>query len=86
MWNLFINFGQLYSQVTHKKKSWTHEIPTRRNFVPTKYLLGNTFGKRTRTRKIFGPTKYLRENIPDPQRYDGTMTRDPRNLTYSYKT
>ena len=24
-------------QSTHEKKNWTHEIPTRKNFEPTKY-------------------------------------------------
>ena len=39
------------------RKFWTHEIPTRKNFRPTKYP----------QEKNFEPTKYPRENILDPR-------------------
>ena len=29
--------GSLNYEIIHEKKNWTHEIPTRRNFGPTKY-------------------------------------------------
>ena len=69
-------------EFSHEKIFWAHEIPTRKNFGPTKYPRekiwtdeGNTHEKKFRTRKIptrlsFGPTKY-------PQRQDGTISLDP---------
>ena len=48
-------------QNVHVKKLWTHKIPIKKNFGPTKPA-----------RKIFEPTKYTREKILDPRRYDGT--------------
>ena len=67
-------------EISHERKSWTHEIPTRKCFRPTKYPLENILDPRNNHEKIFwtheipmgknfGPTKYLRK-------HDGT--RDPR--------
>ena len=65
-------------EITHKRKSWTHKIPTRKNFGPTKYPREkiwdprNTHEKKFETheiptRKYFGPTKYPRQKILDPR-------------------
>ena len=79
----------MYSQVTQ-------EVSSRKKFGPTKYLHEKILDTRithekkswtheTSRRKNFGPTKYPREKISDPQRHDGPVARDPRNLAHSSK-
>ena len=64
-------------KIAHKRKFWTHKIPTRKNLGPTKYpqetILEpqNTQEKNFETheipmRKNVGPTIYPRKNILDP--------------------
>ena len=74
---------------SHEKKIWTHEIPTKNNFRPTKYPGEEIWNPRNTcekkhwtheisTRKNYGTTKAWW--------YDGTrptMARDPRNLAHS---
>ena len=62
----------LVPQNIHEKKFWTHKIPTRQNFEPTKYQPDKILEPRNTTRKKFGPTKY-------PRRYNGTIALDPQN-------
>ena len=75
-------------EFSHEKIFWAHEIPTRKNFGPTKYPRekiwtdeGNTHEKKFRTRKIptrlsFGPTKYPLEKILNPRNtHKGKMVR-----------
>ena len=68
-------------------KSWSHKIPTRKNFgqrnTHQKILCTNEI----LTRKKLRPTKYPREKFSDLRRDEGTMAldpRDPRNLAHSY--
>ena len=79
-------------QNTHDEKCWTHELTTRKNFEPKKYLEektqdpGNTHEKvfwthGIPTRKNFKPTKARWHRGTRPTR--PTMTQDPRNLAHS---
>ena len=71
---------------THEKKSWTNEIPTRKNFGPTKYPREKIWDPRNTHDKNSRPTKYPQENILDPrntheenfQTNEGRMARDTR--------
>ena len=63
----------LYPRNYPQEKYWTYEIPTRKNFGPTKYP----------REKIFEPTKYPREKISDSRNtheknfwtHEGTVVR-----------
>ena len=52
-------------EINHKKKKWTHEILTRKNFGPTKYSRKKFWTHKVHIRKNFGPTKYPREKNSD---------------------
>ena len=73
-------------QNTHEKKFGTHEIPTRRNWGPTKYPREkiedpqNTHWKKLMTHKL--PMKAQWYDVTRPTR--PTMARDPLNLANSY--
>ena len=78
-------------QNTHEKKSWTHKIPTRKNFEPMKYPHDNKFWiHNIPTRKSLGPSKCPREKIWDPRNtheekfrtYEEAVAREPRNLAH----
>ena len=63
-------------EITNERKFWTHEIPSRKNFGPTKYPRENF-----RTHEI--PTKegwHDGTTLTRP-----TMARDPRNLANSFR-
>ena len=75
-----------------REKVWTHEIPTRKNFRPTKYPWEkmwdprNTHEKKFSTHKIptrknYGLTKAQWHDSTRPAR--PTMARDPRSLAHS---
>ena len=81
---------------TPEKTIWTHKIPTRRNFSPTKYSRKKNFGPTKYTREIiFDPRtnhkkKFRTHEIPTKARWHDhtrstrpTMAHDPLNLAYS---
>ena len=59
-------------EITHERKFWTHEIPTRKNLGPTKYPKEKIWDSPNTHGKKFRPTKY-------PRRHDYTMTLEPRD-------
>ena len=71
-------------QNTNDKEFWTHEIPTRKIFAPTKYPRKKNWTYEKSMRKNFRPTKY-------PRRHDGTrptrptIARDALNLAHSLR-
>ena len=85
---------------TLAKKSWTHEIPTkkietcqiptRKNLGHTKYPREKMWGSRNTHKKIFWTHKIPTRKIFGPtkaQCHDGTrpaIARDPRNLAHSF--
>ena len=48
-------------------------------FLFTKLRREKNWAHEIPTKKCFRPLKYQREKITDPRKYDGTMTRDPRD-------
>ena len=46
------------NKITHEKKFWTHEIPTRKNLGPTNYPRKKVWDPRNTHEKKLGPTKY----------------------------
>ena len=75
---------------TYKKKCWTHQIPTSKNFKPTKYhektFWNHDIPTRKKiwtykipTRKNFGPTKYPWGKIFEPKKYPREKFFNPRN-------
>ena len=54
-------------EIPTRKKIWTHEIRTRKNFGPIKYPREKNLGARNTMRKKFQPTKYPREKILNPR-------------------
>ena len=40
-------------EITHERKFWTHEIPTRKNLGPAKYPRGKTLDPRNTHEKKF---------------------------------
>ena len=81
-------------EITHERKFWTHEIPTRKNLGPAKYPRGKTLDPRnTHEKKICDPLNthqkiFWTHEIPmrkifGPTKYalthDGTMALDPRD-------
>ena len=61
------NHKSLDLRITHEKKSYTHEILTRKKLGPTKYPRENILDPRNTHEKNF-------------QTHEGTMARDPRDL------
>ena len=59
-------------EVTHEKKSWTHEIPTKKNWDPRNTQEKVFWAHEITTSKNFGLTKY-------PRRHDGAMALNPRD-------
>ena len=56
-------------EITYERKFLTREIPTRKNFGPTKYPQEKSWTREIPTKKNFGPTKYPREKNLDPTKY-----------------
>ena len=71
-----------YPENTHKKKSWTHKIPTRRNIGPKKYprqkivypqntnqhkFWAHEWAHEIPRRRSFKPTKHPQEKALDPR-------------------
>ena len=86
----------LYSRATHTKKFWTHELPKRKIFGPTKHPPEKISDPRITHEKIFRvheitrrknlePTKYSRVKISNPLKNNGTMARDPRDTLLFYE-
>ena len=64
-----------------REKIWTHEIPTKKSFRPTKYPREKIWIHEIPKKKNYGPTKARWHNGTKPTRL--TMARDPRNLAHS---
>ena len=68
---------KLKPQNTHEKENWTHEIPTRKHFGPTKYTREKILDPRnTHGKNYWTHTKYQSDKISDPRNTrKGTITR-----------
>ena len=73
-------------KITHERKFWTHEIPTRKNFGPTKHPRKKIWDTRNIHERIF----WTHEILTKARREDGTrhtrptMARELRNLAHSF--
>ena len=64
------------------KKSWTHEIPTRKKFGPAKYPREKTWNPRNTHAKIFWTHEIPTRKNFEPMKYPREKTLDPRNTRW----